>query len=203
MRCVAVAVALALLVPAGARATIILDTYPANGVLWKPIGIAVPFGPLGPDTVVTGVTAAIRGSTAPVTLGVMGDAAGVPSGHFLVSETVTPALDTDLTLSGLDWHVPGLAPLWLAVLESPAFAFGLGFWQANAGLDRPWAFEADLGGPWFGHSDQSPAVLIEAENVPAPVPEPPFAWLPLTLLALGAGAARALGIGARSRREAR
>ena len=159
-----------------ARATVILDTYPANGDALKPIAIAVPFNPMQANSTITSITAAIRGSEGTVELGIMGDASGLPSDSFLFGQTVTPTLGADVTLSGLDWLLPGAGQFWLAAIESTEFSVGDGFWQANQGLDRLWAFKASLDGAWSPFETTTPAARIEV------VPEPSFAWLPAALL---------------------
>lgn len=154
--------------PAPATAAVVLDTYPASGDAWKPIAIAVPFSVLPPEPVISTIQVAVRGSNAPVEIGIMADQGGLPSNDFLFSQTVSPDLDTDLLLSGLSWRVPVRTPLWLAVIESPEFSFGLGYWQGNLGLTDPWAFKATLDGPWFGAVRQTPAARIVTARVPEP-----------------------------------
>lgn len=154
--------------PAPAGAALVLDTYPASGDAWKPIAIAVPFSVLPPEPVVSSIQVAVRGSNAPVEIGIMADQGGVPSDEFLFSQTVSPDMGTDLLLSGLSWRVPVRTPLWLAVIESPEFSFGLGYWQGNLGRNDPWAFRATLDGPWFGALQQTPAARIVTARVPEP-----------------------------------
>ena len=157
-----------MLPPAPARAALVLDTYPASGDAWKPIAIAVPFSVLPPEPVISTIQAALRGSNAPVEIGIMTDQGGLPSNDFLFSQTVSPDLEADLFLSGLSWSVPVRTPLWLAVIESPEFSFGPGYWQGSLGRTDPWAFKATLDGPWFGALQQTPAARIVTARVPEP-----------------------------------
>jgi hypothetical protein len=53
-------------------------------------------------SIIDSITIALRGSTAPVTLGIMRDEGGLPSDRFLFNRTLSPDPDTDLALSGLD-----------------------------------------------------------------------------------------------------
>lgn len=155
--------------PPSAWSAVVLDTYPASGNLWKPIAISLPFTVPSGTPIITDIDLAVRGSTSPVEVGILGDQGGLPSGSFIVSQTVTPDIASDLFLSGLSWSVPVHAPLWLAVIESPDFSFGEGYWQGNAFLSQPWAFKATLDGPWFGASQQTPAARITAIPEPASI----------------------------------
>lgn len=100
-----------------AEAAIILDTYPASGALLKPIAIAVPFTGQPDASRIDTVQAAVRGSTAPVTIGIMADQDGLPSGSFRFSEIVSPDLNSDLVLTRLNWPVPVGVQSWIAVVE--------------------------------------------------------------------------------------
>jgi hypothetical protein len=168
-RVLALLAALALLLAVRSTpAAVLLETYPASGNLWKPIAIAVPFHAMSGASIIDSITIALRGSTAPVTLGIMRDEGGLPSDRFLFNRTLSPDPDTDLALSGLDWSVPVGTPLWLAVLESAEFSTGAGYWQGNRELDQPWAFKATLDGPWSGFAQQIPAACITAADIPEP-----------------------------------
>ena len=101
-------------------------------------------------------------------VGIMTDRDGLPSNNFLFSEIVSADINSDLVLTDLSWRVPVSPPLWLSVIESPEFSFGLGYWQGNLGLSQPWAFKATLDGPWFASSGQTPAARIITAEVPEP-----------------------------------
>jgi hypothetical protein len=119
-----------------------------------------------------------------ITLGIMADAGGIPSGTFLDSSHVTLSSSSPVTLNSLDWSINGGTTYWLtAIADSGTFAA----WNENGDNGVRWAFTASgafLDSHWNGTSGAPPP---EAEIFSvAAVPEAPtYAMMILGFAGIG------------------
>ena len=124
-----------LAVPAGADTivdTVQGDTFsPGGGGVFGVIGITgtsvgLQFS-LASNTTITGVDAFIGGG-GNISLGIMADSSGAPSGTFLTGDMATISLSNaaPVTLTSLDWSIP-TGTYWLVANGTAAS----GYWQAN------------------------------------------------------------------------
>lgn len=151
-----------------AEAGVILDTINGNSFAgysgWYVDGdpydqsIALPFSSAG-NTVIADVTAFIGGGSGQITLGIMADAAGLPSGTFINSSTVTVG-SSPITLSGLDWSISGGTTYWLVAVGSAGSDLAWNF-SGNG----PFAYSQTLGaagGTWSGYTGGLPEATISS-----------------------------------------
>ena len=174
---------------APAFAVTILDTTQgsSNNTAWTVYddgpgqyqAVALPFS-WASSIVVTDITAYLDlwpnpGNTVgSVTLGVMGDASGVPNGSFLYSTLVPLAQNSVVSLSGLNWSIAGGTPYWLAALPTAGTEAE---WQAHSSAVGTTAFD-EGGGNWFALAENQPEAIISsnaASATPLPAAFPMFA----------------------------
>lgn len=128
--------------------------------------IAIPFFSAN-SAIITSIAAyvGVRGS---VTLGIMADAGGLPSGTFLFNQSgVTLSNAHPVDLNSLAWSITGGTTYWLAaVAENGTFSR----WENFSDTNGLFAFADGLaGGPWIAFEGALPEARIEAT---AAVPEP-------------------------------
>ena len=177
-----------------ARADVLLDTFApgdsAQGYSWSlyddgSLGqsLAVPFATTSAVTV-DSILAAIT-VTGSVTLGVMTDAAGLPSSTFLY-KTVLADPTANVLVSSLGWKL-GAGNFWLAAVA--AKGTGSGAWPGGSAPGTnptEWAFTAGSGSTsWLSTYNEAPAVRITTA-----VPEPESYAMMMAGLALMGSIAR-------------
>jgi PEP-CTERM motif len=186
----------ALLLAAPASADVILNTITQpvqpNGAGWTLVrNVSGEYQSIGlsfssPNaTTITEVDAYITdgcclaGQTAhTVTLGIMADNSGLPSGIFFDSALVTLNANDPVTLSSLNWSIAAGTTYWLAAVASDGTFAG---W--NYGSDQGVvAYTTSQFSGWQTASD----FLPEAEIFAAAVPEP-SAWAMMILGFAGIG----------------
>ena len=157
-----------------ARADVVLDTYLPGDVVdsewnWSLYNnsttgfgqaLAVSFATQSAITI-NSILAAISAS-GDVTLGIMGDVAGLPSNSFLYSAVLNSPI-ANVALDGLNWHV-GAGNYWLAAIAADGSGGG---WPGGS-YGAPWAFTSGSNSTsWNISGGESPAARITAA-----VPEP-------------------------------
>lgn len=158
----------------GVSAAVVLDTFEpgttATGPDWAVFGgaqaqsLAVRFSLGRPATVVSALLALEVVGEARV--GVMGDAAGLPSALFLHDARVTDTTFT-VALSGLAWALPA-GDYWLATVIEDDGAFGI--WTGGDAAAATWAWTSapHLWSPASAAS--APAARLATSAVPLPAP---------------------------------
>ena len=182
-----------------AAASVILDTIDGqsfagygNGSAVYDNGIsseslALPFSSTK-STSIDDVTAFIGGSSGQVTLGIMTDTSGVPSGTFIDS-TVVGVSNKPITLSSLNWSIFGATTYWLAAVPlSGTFASWNGSAYGNYAYSSTDNGAAVGTGRWNGVT----SYLLPEALITTGVPETSTWWM----LLLGFAG---LGIAARRR----
>ena len=112
-----------------------------------------------------------HGTTSTVTLGIMDDVAGLPSGTFIQSSQISPNLTNPVVLSSLNWMISPETTYWLTAVG----ASGTGAtWNAQGPASNlPFGYlnTLNLDGRWViedGRRSSSP----EARIITADIPEP-------------------------------
>jgi len=143
--------------------------------------IALPFLSASAATI-TDITAFIGSAGGSVTLGIMADASGLPSGTFLNSQTVALSTATPVVLSSLSWSIVDATTYWLAAIATDGT---LGGWNVSTFVG-PFAVTSSAGSvnAWQSISDNLAQASIDATLVVSTTPLP--AALPLFLSGLGA-----------------
>jgi hypothetical protein len=118
-----------------------------------------------------------------ITLGLMSDASGLPSGTFLDSTLVTLSATSPISLNSLNWGITGGSTYWLAALASNG-TFAV--WQNNSD-NVLYAFTTggNLDSGWSNFAFNAPAAMITGD-VASAVPEP-STWAMMLLGFAGIG----------------
>jgi hypothetical protein len=114
-----------------------------------------------------------------ITLGIMSDGGGRPSGHFLDSSLVTLSLSSPVTLTSLNWAINGGTTYWLAAVASDGT---VGAWNDNGAMDR-WAVTNNQGN--WGVVAGSSAPEAEIFSVAAVPEAPTYAMMILGFAGIG------------------
>jgi spore maturation protein SpmB len=141
------------------------------------------------DTTITGVEAYIGPNVGPnlgpVTLGIMADVAGLPSGTFLNSQSVGLSVSSPIILSSLNWSIAAGTTYWLAAIAANGSSAQ---WDRNSSFATTVAF--DFPGPGlnkggdFTESTNPVEALITSGVATTPLPS---TWLMLLSGFVGLG----------------
>jgi hypothetical protein len=123
------------------------------------------------------------------TIGIMGDAGGLPDGTFLYSDPAPLFWEntSPVTLSGLKWAISAGTTYWLTVVADQSYVDGHGmdsYWSTGNAPGPVGYFSSDLHS-WF-IEDASYVTLPEAEILATTVPEP-STWAMMLLGFAGLG----------------
>jgi hypothetical protein len=113
-----------------------------------------------------------------MTIGIMSDAAGLPSGNFLDSSLVTLSTSRPVTLTSLNWAINGGTTYWLTAVASDGT---VGAWN-DTGASDTWAVANNLTN-WATLTNSAPEAEIFSV---AAVPEAPtYAMMILGFAGIG------------------
>jgi hypothetical protein len=138
-------------------------------------------------TTITEVDALIgefESSPGTITLGIMTDASGVPSGSFLDSTLVTLSETNPVTLSSLNWSINAGTTYWLTAIATDQTS---AIWNQSTDFSNFASTPNNVDGPWIqiaGNSQEAPAP--EVEIFAGAVPEP-STWAMMVLGFAGVG----------------
>jgi PEP-CTERM motif len=135
-------------------------------------------------TVVTEIKAFIgtNAGSGTVTIGIMGDSAGVPSGTFIDSITTTAASATPIDLTSLNWSIDAGTPYWLAATSNSDNVS----WQAGSSIGSVGVNQNNAAGWTVIPGAHLPQAEIFASPISSSVPEP-STWAMMILGFAGVG----------------
>jgi hypothetical protein len=105
------------------------------------------------------------GASGTITLGIMADLGGIPSGVFLDSATVTLDPSHPVQLSSLNWSISGGATYWLAAIAADGTDGGWNF-ASNSSTNAYTDIGGSVNGPWISDFFNTPEARISS------IPEP-------------------------------
>lgn len=170
-----------------ASATTIVDTIEGNYQGYNGwyvtnsggIGQSIALGFSSPTAItITNIDAYI-GSSGTITLGIMADVGGVPSGAFLDSSLVTLDAGHPVQLSSLNWFISAGLTYWLTAIATDGTTAAWNY-GSNSSTNAYTDIGGSVNGPWISDYFNTPEARISS------IPEP-STWAMMILGFCGLG----------------